>query len=402
MHRYIFKRLRRTPVISAALILFAAVVSVVLCGLHEANIQEQAHYEQTWRSIPVTLTVTNLAGTQTDHLNAPSFVLDVFLKDTHYYPSFSKYVKDLNYKLHHNIQKTNVPGYENNQVLVGINALEAESALLTENGTQIIWLPGYDESLFGGDEQACILPQAMYHSLENGTEPLRLQFRYRAEGLSSVTETEIEIQVAGYFTGGNGSDYIYAPCKVLERVYAELKEERMIDRVSGTLSDNELLEELKQNRNSWFAAPSPTGAPTAWGAHGYKTYTNALDIDDSLLVNAKTLLENSIAVNRICTVAVLALSAAAGFFIGLLVIRSRKREIGLLRSMGTANSAVFAGFALENLSCIVAGTLLGGVGYRWQPTKQLLLFVLIYAVSMIVSLLTFMNGNLLITMKEDE
>lgn len=401
MFRYILKRIRRTPILSVALLLFAVVVSVTLCGLYRDNVQEQAHYEQTWRSIPVPLTVTNLAGTQTDDLSAPAFTLDVFRPDSLFYPSLSNYIKELKFKLHHDIQATNVPGFEKNMVLVGINALSAEKALSPENGAQITYLSDYDESVFSSSEPVCILPQAMYEQVKNMDEPLKLQFCYRVNGLAKVTETELEIQVAGYFAGANG-DHIYCPYQVLEGVYAALGEERVIDSVSGILSDNELLEELKEKRQYWFAAPNATGVATDWGAYGYRTYPNALDIDDSMLAEAKALLESSLSVNRICAIAVLVLSAAAGFFVGLLVIRSRKREMGLLRSMGTPNFSIFLGFALENVSCIALGTLLGGITWRWTPLGQLLLFVLIYAISMIVSLLIFMNSNLLAVIKEDE
>lgn len=401
MFRYILKRIRRTPILSVALLLFAVVVSGVLCGLHRANIQEQAHYEQTWRSIPVPLTVTNLAGTQTDDLSAPAFTLDVFRPDSLFYPSLSNYIKELKFKLHHDIQATNVPGFEKNKVLVGINTLSAEKALSPENGAQITYLLGYDESVFESSEPVCILPQAMYEQAKNMDEPLKLQLCYRVNGLAKVTETEIEIQIAGYFTGASG-DNIYCPYQVLESVYATLGEERVIDSVSGILSNNELLEELKQKRKSWFASPSATGASTAWGSYGHQTYPNALDIDDSMLVEAKAVLESSLWINRICAVAVLVLSAATGFFVGLLVIRSRKREMALLRSMGTPNFSIFLGFTLENVSCIVLGVLLGGIPWRWQPVEQLLLFVLIYAVSMIVSLLIFMNSNLLTIIKEED
>lgn len=401
MFRYILKRIRRAPILSVALVLFALVVSGVLCSLEQANIQERTNYEQTWRSIPVPLTVTNLAGTQTDDLSAPAFTLDVFRPDSTCYPSLSFYIKELKFKFHHDIQATNVHGFEKNKVLVGINVVSAEKALSSENGAKITYLPGYDESVFLSSEPVCILPQAMYEQVKNMDEPLKLQLSYQVNGLAKVTETEIEIQVAGYFTGAS-SDNIYCPYQVLDGVYAALGEERMIDSVSGILSDNGLLEELKRERHYWFAAPSATGAPTSWGTYGYQNYPNALDIDDSMLAEAKAVLESSLTVNRICAVAVLALSAAAGFFVGLLVIRSRKQEIALLRSLGTPNFLIFLGFALENVSCIAVGVLLGGTPWRWQPAGQLLLFVLIYAASMIVSLLIFMNNNLLSMIKEDE
>ena len=402
MFRYICKRMCRTPVIAVGLLLFAIAVSAVLCGLHEANIQEQAHYDATWHAIPVPLTVTNLAGTQTDDLDAPYFVLGAFLPGNEFTPDFSCYIKDLKVKSHYYITDTGIPGHKE-KVLVGINALDAEKALAAENGVQITWLPGYDESIFSGEKAVCILPKSMYDLM---TEPLTLLFQ-RQKNTDGPTfekpdaELLLEMEVAGFFTGA-GSESIYCPYAVVESIYTELGEDRVIDAVSGILTDNSLLEDLRKFRWYWFAAPSSTGAPTAWGRLGYQYYPNALDIDDSMLLNAAAVLENSIAVNRICAIAVLALSAAAGFFIGFLVIRSRKKEIALLRTMGTANATIFAGFALENLSCIAVGILLGGAAFRWQPLEQLQLFAIVYTIALVISLLIFMNNNLMTTMKEDE
>lgn len=120
------------------------------------------------------------------------------------------------------------------------------------------------------------------------------------------------------------------------------------------------------------------------------------------VMDAKNVLEGSIRLNGLCVAAVLALSAGAGFFVGLSVIRSRRRELALLRSMGTPNASIFVGFVLENLSCIAIGAMLGGAGGRWQPAGQLALFVGIYAVSLMVSWLIFMNGNLLAAIREEE
>lgn len=405
MLRYTFKRLCRTPVIAVGLLLFAIAVSSVLCGLHQANIQEQAHYDATWHAIPVPLTVTNLAGTQTDDLNAPHFVLDAFVPGNDCTPDFSCYIKDLKVKSHHHISDTGILGHKE-KVLIGINTLEADKALASENGVQITWLPGYDESIFSSDETVCILPQSMYDQLAQTTQPLTMLFQQqkKTDGPTfSGPEKELllEMKVAGFFTGATSAN-IYCPYTVVEMIYTELEEERVIDAVSGILTDNSLLEELRKFRWYWFAAPSSTGAPTAWGAHGYKYYPNALDIDDSMLVNAAAVLENSIAVNRVCAVAVLVLSAAAGFFIGFLVIRSRKKEIALLRTMGTSNLAIFISFALENLSCVAVGILLGGAAFRWQPVGQLQLFAIVYTIALVISLLIFMNNNLMTTMKEDE
>ena len=97
-----------------------------------------------------------------------------------------------------------------------------------------------------------------------------------------------------------------------------------------------------------------------------------------------------------------ALSAGAGFFVGFLMIRQRKREIALMRTLGTRNGAVYLGFALEQILCVVVGAALGGAPFGWHPVERLLIFIGIYFIGLTAALLVFLHQNLLSTLKEGE
>ena len=96
------------------------------------------------------------------------------------------------------------------------------------------------------------------------------------------------------------------------------------------------------------------------------------------------------------------LSAGAGFLTGFLIIRARKREIALMRTIGNSQISIFGEFSLEQLACVVAGIILGGGYSLWQPIGQLLIFGCIFYLGLAVSLAVFLNKNLLTTIKEDE
>ena len=131
-------------------------------------------------------------------------------------------------------------------------------------------------------------------------------------------------------------------------------------------------------------------------------YYLALDINDSQLSQAKTNLENSMTVNRVAAVLVLALSAVAGAFIGFLMIRNRKKEIALMRIMGTPDSRIYVSFVIEQLIFVVLGAIIGGSKFMWNPVSWLVLFVCVYFIGLSAALLVMLRKNLLATIKEDE
>ena len=116
----------------------------------------------------------------------------------------------------------------------------------------------------------------------------------------------------------------------------------------------------------------------------------------------KTAIENNILVNKLSAVLVFVLSAAAGGLIGFMTIRSRKREIALLQVLGTSKRAVLGGLFLEQLICILAGTAIGGICWRWRPLEQLAGFVGVYLLGLMVALSVILHLNLLISIKEEE
>ena len=107
-------------------------------------------------------------------------------------------------------------------------------------------------------------------------------------------------------------------------------------------------------------------------------------------------------VNRLSSALVFLMSALAGFLTGFLVIRSRKREIALMRTLGCSGRRICAEFASEQLACLFVGVLLGGSYALWRPLWKLALFAAINFAGLSTALIVFLNINLLSAMKEDE
>lgn len=399
-------RMKRAPLPALAVLLFAAILCIVLCGLEAANQKEIVDYQQICRTTPVTLTVTNLTGTQSDGLDAPAWVANVFSGDAFLPHSLKDYVKDLKIRTSYGVDSVQIGDalIETEQMrIIGVtsqNLIGAESTL--PGSANVTWREGFDESLLLEGERICLLPESMVAEGEL-PETVHMDYSYVKwiDANTSVTlHYELDLTVAG--THSTDSLSFYCPYHVVAGIYNGLEQRTKLDCVSAVLIDNDLQEEAAQHARYWFPEPNLAGEKLPWDYSTYSYYPYALRIDDSQLRAAEETLENSLTMNQICTALVFVLSAVAGFFIGFLMIRSRKQEIALMRTMGTPNMRIYVSFALEQMLCVILGTLLGGSYFLWQPAGRLTAFMGIYFVGLTVALQIFLHTNLLSAIKEDE
>ena len=389
---YMLRRLRRTPVPALGVLLFAAILSVVLCALQKANDAELEKYNETYHTIPVQFFVTNLSATTSSNLDIPAMIAEVFLQED----GLASYVSDLQ-----RVCKHPVAGIHSNYTFVGITSTALSNELWPENGTYILWNEGYGEEIFSSNNPVCLVPNTMMVLTDEETGESYVDLDFECWETDPMTEYSCKLTVVGNYMGGDGKA-IYCPYAIGEQIYAELNEFMRVQAIRATLRNNDDLEELRRVSKQWFAEPNPLGEKTPWGEYGFAYYPYALDINDDLLQRASAALQNSISTNRICTLIVLCLSAAAGFLIGFLLVRNRKKEIALMRTMGTPNRSIYWGFALEQMLCVVVGIVLGGSYNGWHPADRLGILAVIYFVGLTVALQIFLRKNLLTTIKEDE
>lgn len=414
--RIIRNNLRR-PLYSLAVILFAAVLAVVLCYLHKAGEEELRSFEETYASVPVFFKVTDLDGSKvplTD-LSGDDYVVinggiqgwtvDLFT-DRGLQPNLSPYVKEMHIRTSLNVKwsepdpdRPNHPiGITYDDIITGITSTYVAEELTEGWGGKIYWYPGYDESVLNTQELVCLVPESMKEQTE-----LDLYFYcYVLTDTTAILKDHNEVlKIVGYYTDP-GNSRIYCPYPVMQKVFAHMGVSKRIEELGAILNDNSKIELLKEDAALWFAEPNPLGEKTEWGRFGYDFYLYALDIDDTMLHNLETNMKNSMLLNQLAALIVFILSAGAGFLTGFLVIRSRKREIAIMRTLGASHASIFAELALEQLFCVFAGIIVGGSYSLWQPVDRLSLFGAIYFMGLTVALIVFLRKNLLTTIKEDE
>lgn len=396
MWNVILKRIIRSPIPAVGVLLFAVAMAVVLQSLHHSKIEAQEHYEQIYNQIDVTCTVTNLRGTKSDGLELNNVIINEF---TEYREWMGKSVilpliEDVQIKSQHKLTDPN-----KERMLTGITSLRMAPELWPENGCTIFWNEGFDESMFGENAFVCIIPQTMAEELakaqaEADTIPVQLKleagYLYRPTEPSDYAGT---MQVAGVYSGGDQKT-VYCAWDTLMLIWDKMGQMETATAIQASLKNNDQVAQLQQVASKYFAEPDPNADPTDLGL--------ALDIDDSKLHQADLTLRNSLRVNELSALLVFVLSAGVGFLIGFLMIRSRKREISLMRTMGAPNRSIYTSFATEQMLCVIAGTLLGIATYDWQPPFQLLVFCGVYFIGLSAALLVFLQKNLLTSIKEDE
>lgn len=416
MFKNMIRRNTRQPLAALAVLLFAAVLTVVLCHLHKSGQEELQSFAEAYASVPVFFKVVELDGsTPKEYEGVDGMAVNLF-EDEWPVPNLLPYIGQTHTRISHDgvyyltdengepvlnrygIQETR------SQVTTGVSSTRVAEELTEGWGGKIYWDEGYDESILLTNEFVCIVPESMR---EHQELDMKYSYTYYPSGLKVdfgppvTVEVRRTFQAVGYYTDP-GNNRIYCPYGALEWIHGSLRKPKVIEQIGAILSDNTLLAQFKEDAAQWFAEPNPTGEKTPWGRYSFEYYLFALDIDDTMLTNLETNMKNSLRLNQLASAVIFVLSAGAGFLTGFLVIRSRKREIALMRTMGASHPAIFTELALEQMLCIALGILIGGSYTLWQPVQNLALFGGIYFIGLTAALLIFLRKNLLTTVKEDE
>lgn len=397
MWKFTFTRMMRSPLPAVGVLLFAVAMAVVLQSLHQSKIDAQKHYEEIYSQIDVTCTVTNLRGTKSDGLDMTNIYVNEFTEHHEWIgeSSILPFLEDVQIKSQHKLS-----GELAERMLVGITSLKMARELWPENGCTIFWNEGFDESIYQESAMVCIIPEKLAKELAGEEQVpvdsipvlLKLEAGYPMRP-TEPGDFEGTMQVAGIYTGGDQKT-VYCPWLTLMDIWDRMGQFESASAVQATLRDNSQIAALREASSELFFQPDPNADNTSPGL--------ALDIDDSKLKEADLTLRNSLRVNELSTLLVFVLTAGAGFLIGFLMVRSRKRDIDLMRTMGTPNGKIYLSFAAEQMLCVTAGTMAGAISQTSQPIDQLAVFVGIYFVGLSAALLFFLRSNLLTDIKKDE
>ena len=389
---YTWIRCRRSPLFAAAVFLFSGLIALALGSLQKGLLSALRHYDEIYRQIRVVCTVTNLTGEQSNYLNIPPRIHTLFTEEESGSDGFVDLMEDVRIK--GSVQFI----WEGEEyTLTGINRLQADSLLWPENGCAVFWNGDSGDEVFAGKDMKCLIPVELMEEIRDREFPEDF-FALRLESESSGGEDyDGELEIVGTYAGEEKKT-VYCPWETYLEICRSAWRGTTADSLTATLKDNRNLETLRERAGKWFAVPD-TRLSAVYEDKGFYL---ALDINDAQLEKVQQDFKNSMAVNRIAAAAIFILSAGAGALVGLLIIRSRKHEIALLRTLGTTDRGIYGSFVMEQALCVIPGIAAGGAVFRWQPPGRLCLFAGVYLAGLSVMLWICLRKNLLTVMKEEE
>lgn len=207
----------------------------------------------------------------------------------------------------------------------------------------IIWQEGYDITVLEGDARVCLAPRSL--ELELGeTVTLPLGGAYR--------KLQMELTVVGLYgkeyRSADELDVYYCPLNAMEDFLRENQQEITYNILEMELQKLDRLGDFK----------------TQMTELGLEKGSARLTVNDALLQQVTAKFRQHIRLLNTLLPVLLTIVAGIGFGLSFLLLRGRKREAAVLRSLGTCRVQVFGMFLSETALQALLGTLLGG-GLAW-------------------------------------
>ena len=382
--------LRRLPMVKVGVAVFAAAVALGLCVLAAATEAEYENYEVAIQEVELDVSVVSKNSLDSHNLNADSYYVELLYYDRFGF-SLVPYLRDMQYMTKLECKSINWEPYE--KEIWGISAAAQPKELSALMEAEISWYEGYSvDCLDSTDTMYLLVPESMEC----------VDFKEETPGVQLVMFFNIAREyacyatVAGTYTNSIDSQTIYCSFEPLVVCCEKTRASVNLQYFSAIVADNDAIEALRKEANKCFI-DWETGENGTIFSSSYIFRINKEPLE-RLAITLKT----NIRFHELCATLIFALSAGAGFFLGFLMIRSRKREIILMRTLGRANFSIYLSYAFEQMLCILAGAALGGLAFQWHPIERLGIFVGIYFVGLSAALILFLNSRLLTNVKEDE
>ncbi len=309
-----FWRNRRISLISTAVVLVSALFLMIFFN------SIATYQAELWESYSVLKASAHI--TASDSSKKPRLPVDTY-----------QVILETGFLVNHGVMADHM--ISDKDVLRGVNGPDIDPSL-RDCIDDVEWLEGYDHSVFDGDAMVCLMPNDWKTDYGDSWE-------------CWIGKTAYTFNVAGiygnkYSSKDNGSVY-YCPVNTLKAIY---EAEGLEFAYCGMEMDLQNLAELDEFKVEMKKLKLDSG-------------DTRLVINDSQLQTVTSQLKRQVRLLETLLPVLLALIAAIGFGSSFLLLRGRKREAAVLRSLGMRRSAVFSSFLLENLLQAILGLLIGCV-----------------------------------------
>lgn len=407
--RYVRRRLLRNLWQTLILIALGGIFAVMLLKLNSYLALQVENRQEMLPNIPIRCVVTDRRGEKTEGLSISAYVIDYLTWEE---SQLFQHVDKLCIKTVMVFEIPCLARYPQlleelkikDRSMVALTRLEAERRLDQVHGVKITYLPGYDEQCFQETTgYFCLLPQDLYNIIVEKEETIdglppsdtqqidniavNLLLDTYQSGLATVA---CDMQVAGYYQGGNRD--IYCNWQAALDGYAQIEERCDADSLSFILRDNSRLDEFKDVASNYFVERSISPGLGRYSLTIHDQQYNAMlySIDRNI-----KMLQTVLPLLNILTIGI-------GFFVSYVFIRNRKHEFALMASLGTGKKKVFLLVFFELALLIITGITLGTVFYMIIENQSAIenvlvnfVFFLCFMVGAAVAIVRILSTNVI-------
>lgn len=351
--RYAWLHLRRSPKNTAVTLLSCAAVLMLLMAVQQAMVSRRRTLEDMAAAISIHCTVTDLHGENADKLVIAEKHYRPFIEESAYTP----YLGEVYLKA---VLQCEVVGQTADLVALTDPAADFN---LKYNGVH--YEEGCDASVWTDMEPVCILSADLLEKTDVGTDGRRyidltgffeadINARNRADAVVINSRIYLEVPLTFRVAGvAAGEKTVYCPFGMLRQNCADYSEyiSMSAQSLSFTVRDNSRLEEFRTLLTAGFREADPY-APTQTGGF-------ALVVQDSRYLQVTQEASRSIGLMELLQPVLYLCALCAGVMLVVMQMRTRKRELAILRSLGTETIAVTARCLLEYILLCLPVTVLG-------------------------------------------
>ena len=362
-----------------------AVLTVVLCLtllllLDRILADQQRELDSVYDNTKIVCTVSDPTGFSVDGLSVPSVYLDFFTEGGSLFDD----VTDVRcYALASFLllnEEDRIPFY----------MMNTPEAVPLFDSLSVTYTEGYGPADFEGEEAIAIISDSLLPYVgEDGMMTLYLPPRM---------EDSITFRVVG--TCALDSKTVYISLKSGWDLMARNNRSFFVRGMSFTVIDNRRLNEIKTSLSNYFIPANRFNSGKArWG----------LIMDDASFVDSVMVVERSIALFRLFQTVLFLLAAGVCFLVSFLLIRRRRAELAVMRSLGCGGRQIYGQLLMEYALCFALGVLLsltalrlGGFvseGISWSTVGMLLIC---WMVSTAVSTAIVTSGDVMKILKGKE
>lgn len=416
--RYALLHIRRNRLKSVAILLVSLTFVALILALCAIQDSQQRRLEDTLATLPVPAIVTDIYGARSDHLALSEVYIDGILRTD---SKLAPYIQFPSVRRGLDCRLSDASGVLLSELtklkLIGTTGLSSDPMFSADNGINLEYFAGYDESVWLGQEKVCFVNEKLFVQLGDGVNSIHVDFSELVEqrkmdievgakaGVSLPGGEDVDLQelkIAGIIHGGSPSN-ILCPWEIVHSVDQRIYGYPTADAAAFLVADNRKINELKDILPIYFSKASPDAT-----VNPLDPPAPALVIHDATLVRVVSPIERNIQFITVILPILLALSLGIGFLTSYLHMRTRLTEFALMRSLGTQKAKVFLSAIFEQgmLSGVgvalglIAAALLSALSIR--PLAFCALFFIYFVTGACIAAARLVSVNVMDTMKTVE